>query len=104
MTVYSFYYTKHFSAVVHTGRRCEAMMTERNDSPNHSPGAAITLILEPTGGTKTVPRPKTVYQLLDRLAIRHGSALIIRDGELLTPDRSIKAGDTITVRSVVSRG
>lgn len=83
-------------------------MTERNDPTKDAPkdlsGAAITLILEPTGGTKTVPRPKTVYQLLNRLAIRHGAALIIRDGELLTPDRAIKTGDTITVRSVISRG
>ena len=65
---------------------------------------AITVILEPTGGTREVPRPKTVTQLLNRLAIRQGTALVIRDGELLTPDRRIEIGDVITVRSVVSRG
>ena len=32
------------------------------------------------------------------------TALVIRDGELLTIDRHISAGDTITVQSVVSVG
>ncbi|SBW05000.1 conserved hypothetical protein [uncultured delta proteobacterium] len=68
------------------------------------PPAVITVILEPTGGTKEIPRPKTVSQLLARLEIRQGTALVIREGELLTPDRRIETGDTVTVRSVVSRG
>jgi len=71
---------------------------------NTYPKATITVLLEPTGGTREIPRPKTVSQLLNRLAVRQGSALVIRDGELLTPDRRIEPGDTITVRSVVSRG
>lgn len=66
--------------------------------------ATITLVLEPAGGTRTMPRPKTARQLLEKLDIRQTTALVIRDGELLTPDRRIDAGDTITVRSVVSRG
>ncbi len=65
--------------------------------------ATITVVLEPTGGPREIPRPKTVAQLLNRLAVRQGTALVIRDGELLTPDRRIEPGDTITVRSVVSR-
>lgn len=68
------------------------------------PPAVITVILEPTGGTQEIPRPKTVAQLLDRLKIRRGTALVIREGELLTPDRRVEPGETITVRSVVSRG
>ena len=68
------------------------------------PPATITVVLEPTGGTKEIPRPKTVTQLCNRLDIRRGTALIIRNGELLTPDRQIETGDTITIRSVVSRG
>ena len=68
------------------------------------PPATITLVLEPTGGTREIPRPKTVTQLLNKLGIRQGTALVIRDGELLTPDRRIETGDTVTVRSVVSRG
>ena len=68
------------------------------------PPATITVVLEPTGGTREIPRPKTVTQLCNRLEIRQGTALIIREGELLTPDRHIEIGDVITVRSVVSRG
>ncbi len=68
------------------------------------PPAAITVILEPTGGMREMPRPKTVSQLLDRQKIRQGTALVIREGELLTPDRRIEPGETITIRSVVSRG
>ena len=69
----------------------------------HAP-ATITVVLEPTGGTREMPRPKTVAQLLNRLGVRAGTALVVRNGELLTHDRQIKPGDAITVRSVVSRG
>lgn len=68
------------------------------------PEPRITVTLEPAGGTREMPRPKTVYQLLERLQIRQGTALVIREGELLTPDRHIETGESITVRSVVSRG
>ena len=70
----------------------------------HYPQPTITVTLEPTGGTREIPRPKTVAQLCNRLEVRQGTALIIRDGELLTPDRRIETGDAITIRSVVSRG
>lgn len=73
-------------------------------TPGQYPQPTITVTLEPAGGTKEIPRPKTAAQLCDRLGIRQGAALIIRDGELLTPDRRIETGDAITVRSVVSRG
>ena len=66
--------------------------------------ATITVILEPDGGTRVMERPKTVTQLLNRLAVRQGTALVIRDGELLTPDRRVEKGDTVIVRTVVSRG
>ncbi len=69
-----------------------------------SEGPTITLTMQPTGGTKTVPRPKTVRQLLDRLGFLEETALVIRDGSLLTPDLSIQPDDHITVRSIVSRG
>ena len=68
------------------------------------PPATITLVLEPVGGARTMPRPKTVTQLLGLLGIRKGQALVIRDGELLTPDRRIDPGDAIIVRTVVSSG
>lgn len=66
--------------------------------------ATITITVLPSGKTETIPRPKTALQLLHRLGMRAGMALIIRDGELLTPDRSIMHGDEITVRKVISEG
>ncbi len=75
-----------------------------DELPAPYPPATITVVSEPAGGTREMPRPKTVAQLLNRLGIRQGTALVIRDGELLTPDRRIEPGETITVRSVVSRG
>ena len=65
---------------------------------------SITLLLQPGGQERTLPRPKTVLQLLGRLGIRRGTALVIRDGVLLTPDRAILPGDHITVRVVTSSG
>lgn len=64
----------------------------------------ITVCLEPEGKTLTLPRPKSVLQLLRTLQIRQGSALVIRDGGLLTQDREILPGDHIIIRNVVSSG
>ncbi len=72
------------------------------DTPRQA--QTITLTLQPTGGTRVVPRPKTVRQLLDRLGQLEETALVIRDGALLTPDLAIQAGDRITVRSILSHG
>lgn len=64
----------------------------------------ITVRLEPQGKSLSMPRPKTVWQLMNRLGLKPCSALIIREGGLLTRDREILPGDVITVRSVVSSG
>ncbi len=64
----------------------------------------ITVLLQPEGKTFDMPRPKTVLQLLHRLDIRPGSALVIREGSLLTPDRAILPGESLTVRVVTSSG
>jgi sulfur carrier protein len=74
------------------------------ESSTWQPPASITLELEPEGKTVTFPRPKTVAQLLNKLGVKQCTALVIRDGELLTPDRRIEIDDIITVRGVVSRG
>ena len=76
-----------------------------NDHPReYRPAPVITVMLEPTGGEREIPRPKTVAQLLAKLGQRPATTLVIREGELLTPDRRVEVGDTIIVRSVVSRG
>ena len=69
----------------------------------HSP-AEITVVLQPEEKRFAMPRPKTVLQLLRKLDIRPGTALVIRDQGLLTPDREVLPNDIITVRIVTSSG
>ncbi|MFP4071691.1 MAG: hypothetical protein ACLFTB_06545 [Desulfovibrionales bacterium] len=64
----------------------------------------VEIHLEPDEKTVQFDRLNTVLQLLNKLNLRPTSALIIRDGELLTPDQRIHSGDRITVRQVTSRG
>ncbi len=68
------------------------------------PPPTVTVRLEPAGRTLVLPRPKTVLMLLKALEIRRGTALVIRDGGLLTPDREVRPGDEFTVRIVTSAG
>lgn len=64
----------------------------------------ITVRLEPKNRELTFPKLNTVLQLLHKLDLGLNAALVIRNGELLTPDRRLASGDTITVRCVTSRG
>ena len=66
--------------------------------------ASITVHLQPQGKELSLPRPKTVLQLLNTLGIRRGTALVIRDNGLLTPDREVLPNDTLIVRVVTSSG
>jgi sulfur carrier protein len=64
----------------------------------------IWVKIEPDQETKRFKGLNTVLQLLNRLGLRVNSALIIREGQLLTPDQRLNPGDQITVRLVTSRG
>lgn len=64
----------------------------------------ITVTLSSQKQPVTFPKIKTVLQLLNKLDLRVNDALIIRDDELLTPDRHLRSGDHIIVRLVASRG
>ncbi len=64
----------------------------------------ITVSLSSRNEPLAYPKLKTVQQLLEDLRLRVNDALVIRDGELLTPDRQLRDGDHLTVRLVVSRG
>lgn len=64
----------------------------------------ITLELVPPGKIINFPRYKTVRQLLHALDLMEETALVARDGKLLTPDRHIWPNDHILVRVVASRG
>lgn len=72
----------------------------------HAPGKnpSILVFLEPDGKELQMPRPKMMWQLLKMLDLEEESALVARDGKLLTPDRHIWPGDHILVRVVASRG
>ena len=63
--------------------------------PEHT-GARVTVRLQPEDHWLSIPRPKTSRQLL--------TALVARDGELLTPDRQIWPNDELLVRKVASVG
>ncbi len=69
----------------------------------HEP-PTINVLLLPASKSMILPRPKTVLGLLQRLDIPPGTALVIRDGGLLTPDREILPKDEITIRIVTSSG
>lgn len=67
-------------------------------------GAMISVLLQPDEREISMPRPKTARQLLEALNLPEESALVARDGELLTPDRHIWPDEHILVRVVASRG
>ena len=64
----------------------------------------ITVHLEPEMKTILIKRPKTVMQLLQVLNLSLESALVARNGKLLTYDRRIWPGDELLVRVVMSSG
>jgi len=66
--------------------------------------ATVSVFLQPEDKELTMPRPKNAQQLLQTLGLRVCTALVARDGELLTPDRAIYSGDRLLVRKVISSG
>ncbi len=60
----------------------------------------ITVRLVPPDRLISLPRPKTAMQLLAALGLAEESALVARDGKLLTPDRRIWPDD-VDRKSVV---
>lgn len=64
----------------------------------------ITVRLEPENKETHVEKAGTIRQLLAKIGRKPGRALVIRDGQLLTPDLNPRDGDIITVRDVGSRG
>ncbi len=64
----------------------------------------ITVHVVPDNETLTFPRLNTVLQLLNRLGLRAGEALVIRGERLLTADLPLGLDDEITVRKVISAG
>jgi len=71
---------------------------------NHMPRNEVVVLLEPENRELRFPRLNTALQALNKTGRRPGWALVIRGGELLTPDRTIHPGDRIVIRDVISRG
>ncbi|MDR2696304.1 MAG: hypothetical protein LBC79_08015 [Deltaproteobacteria bacterium] len=69
----------------------------------HAP-ATVSVFLQPEDKELVLPRPKNAQQLLGALGLRSCTALVVREGELLTPDRAIYPGERLLVRKVTSSG
>ena len=71
--------------------------------PEHT-GARVAVLLQPEEKHLSLPRPKTSRQLLAALGLAEETALVAREGQLLTPDRRIWPDDSLLVRKVASSG
>ena len=71
--------------------------------PEHT-GARVSVLVQPEEKHLSMPRPKTSRQLLAALGLAEETALVAREGQLLTPDRHIWPGDNLLVRKVASSG
>ena len=71
--------------------------------PEHT-GARVTVLVQPEDKYLSLPRPKTSRQLLAALGLAEETALVARNGQLLTPDRHIWPDDDLLVRKVASSG
>ncbi len=64
----------------------------------------MQILIEPENQWADIDRASTVLNLLKKLELRPNQAVVIRNGELLTPDRKIDPEDSIVVRKIASRG
>jgi sulfur carrier protein len=64
----------------------------------------VRVVIESTGEEREFRALKSVTQLLNRLGLKPTEVLVIKDRELLTPDRMIGHEGVIRIRHVVSRG
>lgn len=64
----------------------------------------VTIHLEPDMRVFQIRRPKTVAQLFTALNLPRETALVARNGKLLTHDRHIWPNDELLVRIVISSG
>ena len=71
---------------------------------NTHAGATVSVFVQPEDKELVLPRPKNAQQLLNVLGLRSCTALVAREGELLTPDRAIYPDDRLLVRKVTSSG
>ena len=68
------------------------------------PRPPVRVLLQPEEREIEIPKAKTARAVLTALGLRECTALVARDGELLTPDRAVAPGDRLLVRKVTSSG
>ena len=68
--------------------------------------STLRVLLQPEEREMELPRAsaKNVARLLATLGLRQGTAIVARDGVLLTPDVPLYPGQTVLVRKVMSSG
>ena len=77
-----------------------------DDKRDERRGGTVTVQLQPGRSEFERPRAraKNVARLLEELGLRQGTAIVARDGILLTPDVPLYPGQTLLVRKVMSSG
>ena len=77
-----------------------------DDKRDERRGGTVTVQLPPGRSEFELPRAraKNVARLLEELGLRQGTAIVARDGILLTPDVPLYPGQTLLVRKVMSSG
>lgn len=81
-------------------------MEEIRSNPEEPHGSTIDVLLQPEESRLSLPRAKAknVARLLEALNLRQGTAIVARDGVLLTPDVPLYPGQKLLVRKVMSSG
>ncbi|MBO4299992.1 MAG: hypothetical protein J5861_00155 [Desulfovibrio sp.] len=79
-------------------------VTQNDKKRTNATATTVTVHLQPEEKDMVLARPKTVSQLLASLGLAEETALVARDGQLLTPDRHIWPNDILLVRKVASSG
>ena len=77
-----------------------------DDKRDERRGGTVTVQLQPGRSEFELPRAraKNVARLLEELGLPRGTAIVARDGILLTPDVPLYPGQTLLVRKVMSSG
>ena len=77
-----------------------------DDKRDERRGGTVPVQLQPGRSEFELPRAraKNVARLLEELGLRQGTAIVARDGILLTPDVPLYPGQTLLVRKVMSSG
>jgi sulfur carrier protein ThiS len=79
-------------------------MSASRPTPQEGAPRTLNVRLQPEERDISLPWLKTVAQLLAHLGLELETAIVARDGQLLTPDRHLWPGDLVLVRKVGSTG